>query len=582
MNKKISLIAVSVALALSGCGSDDSNSSTATPVTGKFIDNAVEGMFYTTTSGKSGLTGSEGEYQAMSGDTITFYIGGKNGLKVGAGSTRDVLTPFEAAGKYERAVNLAILLQSLDSVKDDNVLTIPDELRNPSSDILKKMVSLSLDNRDSVEAFISSLGNDYTIVDEEAAIAHMNDSFGEMIRGGEGRNPFIQQGKFVRQIQVTQNATQSGTTNTFIHADTMMDETLYNRTRGMSEMTIEMADADNIRVMAGSIDSSISGVRASAYLTCLDKGHEWSEDSNSCSTDVALNPKFSLDGNYQYLLRDITKASKTDEAPEDRKVFMPFRADTIAQLNHYTANHVRNDRAPNEDKDRWKRETMSGSYDPVTGIYTEIMKDTSLVIGSNDIACDSTGNNCTDSRTSEKVFYSYNVEKDAKGNFADRYIDFVGTWETTAICNDGQSAVMTTVFTEEGQYIKGQECGTGGSNDSYYASEDQPTSPQDITDTDLYKYDVTSDMWWFGQTGRESKATLTELNTLVRYCDADNYQQGEPCVENNGSGGSFEPIYYVKWEYQPAGKNWDQGLLIRTKTNRSGQVEDFSIMQKVK
>ncbi|MFA0413202.1 hypothetical protein AB4520_05255 [Vibrio renipiscarius] len=579
MNKKLSTLAVSIALILSGCGSDDSNSSTttppttpppttATPITGKFIDSAVEGMYYTTTSGKSGLTGSEGEYNAMSDDTITFYIGGENGLKVGAGSARDVLTPFEAAGKYERAVNLAILLQSLDSVRNDNVLTIPDELRKPSLETLKAMAALSLDDRESVITFLKAINDDDTrIVSEADAIEHMNESFGEMVRGGEGANPLMKAGTFVRQIQVTQNATEESTTNTFIHADTMMDKDLYNRTRGMSEMTLRIDNAEQITVMPGSIDSGISGDKAALYLTCLDAGAEWIEDTKVCSNPsiIQADDAFLLGNGYAYRLRDISKKTTVEEK-HPAEVFMPFRAKELVELNHYTADEVRNDQAPNETEARWKRETMSGSYDPVTGIYTEIMKDTELAIGEDKIACDTKDNTCSDVRTSEKVFYSYSVDAVDK----ERYIDFTGEWVTKAICDNGEIAIMTTTFDNVGQTTAGQEC------------KGLPSAPGDLGDDGLFPYTSYSDMWWFGQTERESKATLTELNTLVRYCDADDYQQGEACVDTTDSGYEYNPIYYVKWEYQPAGKNWDQGLLIRTKTNSNGEVEDFSIMQKVK
>ncbi|MFW8114815.1 hypothetical protein ACOIDR_28365, partial [Klebsiella pneumoniae] len=110
--------------------------------TNKFIDAAVEGIYYNTSSGLNGVTNSEGEFTAKTSDTVTFFIGGENGLKVGAASNRDVLTPFEAAGKYARALNLAILLQSLDNQfgsTSDEILTIPDVLREPDAATLAKM-----------------------------------------------------------------------------------------------------------------------------------------------------------------------------------------------------------------------------------------------------------------------------------------------------------------------------------------------------------------------------------------------------------------------------------------------------------
>ena len=577
MSKKLSLLAASIALVLSGCGSDDSNSSTtpATPVTGKFIDNVVEGMYYTTTSGKSGLTGSEGNYEAMSGDTITFYIGGENGLKVGAGSVRDVLTPFEAAGKYERAVNLAILLQSLDSVKNDNVLTIPDELRKPSLETLKAMAALSLDNRGSVKDFITEIAGASSIVSEAEAIEHMNDSFGEMVRGGEGSNPLMKPGSFVRQIRVTQNATElNGDKVTYIHADTMMEKTLFNTTRGMSEVTLRIEPENKITMLAGSNDATINSDKNKLYLTCLKNENTWTtvEDETGCYNGTTpvneLDEHFTLGNAYDYLLPDPDTEMTIDGEAESADVFMPFRAKTIAELNHYTADRPRNDGSETEQK--WKRETMSGSYDPVTGIYTEIMKDTAL----SGTDCD-TSSSCTPAdSTKEKVFYSYIVDEVS----AERYVDFAGTWETRALCENGEHAVMTTVFDQDKQISNGQECGKErGESISYPGNLEDAGTP--------YPYTDPSDMWWFGQEIRPSKATLTELNSVVRFCDIEADEQGsgyEPgagdsCVLNGES-----KVYYVKWEYQPAGTNWDQGLLIRQKINQAGEVEDFSIMQKVK
>lgn len=55
----------------SGCGSD---SSTATS-TGYYVDSAVEGVDYTTSTGLSGITGSDGAFSFHGGDSVTFKIG---------------------------------------------------------------------------------------------------------------------------------------------------------------------------------------------------------------------------------------------------------------------------------------------------------------------------------------------------------------------------------------------------------------------------------------------------------------------------------------------------------------------------
>ncbi|MFA0121395.1 hypothetical protein AB4400_08215, partial [Vibrio sp. 10N.261.48.A2] len=67
--KKVSILAAAIAVALTGCGSDSSNSGVTTPTgpsttTNKFIDAAVEGIYYSTSSGSKGITNSEGEFTA--------------------------------------------------------------------------------------------------------------------------------------------------------------------------------------------------------------------------------------------------------------------------------------------------------------------------------------------------------------------------------------------------------------------------------------------------------------------------------------------------------------------------------------
>ncbi|TKF88074.1 hypothetical protein FCV67_26000, partial [Vibrio sp. F13] len=86
-----------VTLALIGCGSDSNSGSSEETITSyQFIDSAVEGLSYTTSSGLNGVTDSEGNFNALPNDSVTFYIGGPDGVKVGAASVQEVVTPFEA------------------------------------------------------------------------------------------------------------------------------------------------------------------------------------------------------------------------------------------------------------------------------------------------------------------------------------------------------------------------------------------------------------------------------------------------------------------------------------------------------
>ncbi|NOH81577.1 hypothetical protein F0231_17705 [Vibrio sp. RE86] len=552
--KKMSLLAAAITVALTGCGSDDSGAVTApTTTTNKFIDAAVEGMYYSTSSGLNGTTDSEGQFTSGVSDTVTFYIGGENGLKVGAASNRDVLTPFEAAGKYARALNLAILLQSLDNQfgsMSDEVLTIPDVLRAPDAATLAKMKDLSLDDRTSVENFLTDMGVT-NITSEDDALAHMNAAFGSMERGDNSANPFADKnGKFVRYIDVTQERLDGGFT--FVHADKTLPSDLFEATRGMVQMDYQVNSA-SLTSLIGSNDSQLSEDNAEDYLNCLagDPGNTFTAPSTCIGTPAT---HYTLGGNFKYLLVNPDGATTADESMDWANVanFLPFSATTVNELNHFTVGEKFND---NDDGgDSWVNQNISGSYDPITKIYTEITEKEEL---QDNTDCGS--NNCSVDRETKRVAFYY--ELNAKDT--DRYVDFTGTWKTTEYCDNGEIAVSTMEFGADKVITSGSECGGN------------PTSPEDMGTTESTYADLGAmDFWWFGQINRESKATLTELNTVVRFCDQNNYVAGNACNANDE--------FFVKWEYQPAGTNWDEGLLIRRKMDNRGSTDGrVSIMQKV-
>ena len=570
--KKVSILAAAIAVALTGCGSDSSSvtTPTETSTTNKFIDAAVEGIYYNTSSGLNGVTNSEGEFTAKTSDTVTFFIGGENGLKVGAASNRDVLTPFEAAGKYARALNLAILLQSLDNQfgnTSDEILTIPDMLREPDAATLAKMKDLSLDDTTSVTDFLEAVGVEAAnIASESDALTHMQSAFGSMERGDDSANPFITAGKFVRYIDVTQNSDEF----IYVHADKLMEEDMFERTRGMTEMTFKVNSAESVTMFAGSNDYSLSESFAEQYLTCVsDSAHQWIDEDSSkqqgCDTNkdgtvdqtngsVTPDSKFVLNDAFAYKLRDLAQSATADEefTAEDIEGWKPFDVQKASDLNHYTANNVWDDKDEESDPSNWIRDTTSGSFDPVTGIYSEIVKKETLGSDANN----------PQPRVTERVAYYYEIPtKDSE-----RYVDFTGTWETKEYCDNGEVAVSTMVFGATKVTTSGSECGSENGGQS---------SPEDMGQFDATYAELGAiDYWWFGQTDRASKATLTELNTVVRFCDQDNYVAGSSCNSNDE--------YFVKWEYQPAGTNWDEGLLIRRKMDNQGDTNGrVSIMQKI-
>lgn len=137
-NKSIGIIVASALLSAcggggGGGGSNDDSPTPADPnaLTGTFVDSPVAGLRYETPS-HSGLTNADGEFYYLAGESITFSIGG---TQLGSTRASNMITPFSLSGilpvskeaeiiaslssdnvnSYDRALNIATLLQSLDA-----------------------------------------------------------------------------------------------------------------------------------------------------------------------------------------------------------------------------------------------------------------------------------------------------------------------------------------------------------------------------------------------------------------------------------------------------------------------------------
>jgi len=115
---------------LVSCGGGDGGGGggTAAPLTGVFIDSPVQGLPYSTTSGLSGRTGPNGEFQYRSGDRVTFG----SGLFFLEGLAQPYITPFTLLGRTSVAdvqhiwpVNLARYLLGLNTTPNVDIITLP-------------------------------------------------------------------------------------------------------------------------------------------------------------------------------------------------------------------------------------------------------------------------------------------------------------------------------------------------------------------------------------------------------------------------------------------------------------------------
>ncbi|MEY2839817.1 MAG: hypothetical protein RJB60_2116 [Pseudomonadota bacterium] len=124
-------LSIAAALALSACGGgggSDTPAAVAGTQTGVFVDSAVEGLSYETSSGVKGTTDAQGRFKYNEGDTVTFKAGG---VTLGSGKATGTVTPAHISGGEDtnKFTNLLVLLQSLDTDGDpSNGITLPANL----------------------------------------------------------------------------------------------------------------------------------------------------------------------------------------------------------------------------------------------------------------------------------------------------------------------------------------------------------------------------------------------------------------------------------------------------------------------
>lgn len=109
------LAALMAGALLAACG----GSNTATPVSGVFLDAAVEGLDYSSTGTVKTSTGVDGGFTCNTGDTLAFTLGG---IAFGSATCATILTPLSLANstnvKDDSVVNRLMALQLLDEDND--------------------------------------------------------------------------------------------------------------------------------------------------------------------------------------------------------------------------------------------------------------------------------------------------------------------------------------------------------------------------------------------------------------------------------------------------------------------------------
>jgi hypothetical protein len=150
MKQSIKTVGVSIvaSILLIGCGSSDTATSTQNSNTGTFIDSAVAGLEYNTSSGFAGVTDRDGKFQYNNGESVSFALG-KLHFGTAKPSTDGLITPKllvvgdASVPTDEQKQKITLMLQTLQSLDIDNNssngITIDPNLINKLADLTQEI-----------------------------------------------------------------------------------------------------------------------------------------------------------------------------------------------------------------------------------------------------------------------------------------------------------------------------------------------------------------------------------------------------------------------------------------------------------
>jgi hypothetical protein len=146
------------------------------PNTGIFLDGAVQGVRYRTSSGLEGMTNAEGEYQFNSGDTVSFYVG-ETALGVVEASTLTTVFDLESPAKVSQ------FLQSIDSDGiEGNGIQIEDDVFDALSKTKITVEQVDIENKEFRQKFEQVTGHNLSLSSKEAEEAAFNSLIQELLR----------------------------------------------------------------------------------------------------------------------------------------------------------------------------------------------------------------------------------------------------------------------------------------------------------------------------------------------------------------------------------------------------------------
>jgi hypothetical protein len=176
--KKFSLVSLAVFSVLAGCGGSDSAPEVVkTPMTGVFLDGAVENLDYVAGTAAKASTSAKGEFTCYAGDTVSFSIGG---IALGSAACAATITPLQLAGvtdvKDAKVVNRLLALQLLDDDSD------PSNGIKLNADVKTALATKTADFNTTADVFNTALGANLTAAGAKYAARSVDDSRRALVR----------------------------------------------------------------------------------------------------------------------------------------------------------------------------------------------------------------------------------------------------------------------------------------------------------------------------------------------------------------------------------------------------------------
>jgi hypothetical protein len=166
-NRWLMAAGASAMLLMAGCGGGGGGAA-AVAQTGVFQDSPVDGLGFSTAT-QSGTTSNGGQFQYLTGETVSFYLGNRLlGQATGAATLTPVDIVAGANGEITpEVISILRLLQTLDADSNTtNGITLPslDGVTLPEDTNISDIVEL--------DALLDTIDTNLTLVDHETALSH--------------------------------------------------------------------------------------------------------------------------------------------------------------------------------------------------------------------------------------------------------------------------------------------------------------------------------------------------------------------------------------------------------------------------